>query len=159
MFKTCYLARSFHFLLTFFLHYFSSVSYAISSLEEGVGVGERFGGLDPSVANTPPPLIIPSSSPSFTGSRIFDFYQILYFFFFKVRIFLVKRFRAMYTALYNWWIVVIVIINRRPSFGPSSGSTFRTPTFRFPLPYRQPRFPGFLPSVPYADCRRVSNYM
>ena len=76
-------------------HFFSTLflsENAISSLEDGVE-GKGVGSLDP-------PPIIPSSSPSFTGSRIFDFYQILYFFFFKVRIFLVKRFRPTYTAGY-----------------------------------------------------------
>ena len=90
MFKTCYLARYFHYLLTFFLHYFypkmQFLLWRMGWRAKGLGVW------------TPP--IIPSSSPSFTGSRIFDFYQILYFFFFKLRIFLVKRFRATYTAGY-----------------------------------------------------------
>ena len=77
------------------LHFFSTLflsENAISSLEDGVE-GKGVGSLDP------PPHYF-SSSPSFTGSRIFDFYQILYFFFFKVRIFLVKRFRPTYTAGY-----------------------------------------------------------
>ena len=75
-----------HFFYTSFLS-----ENAISSLEDGVE-GKGVGSLDPP--------IIPSSSPSFTGSKIFDFYQILYFFFLKLRIFLVKRFRATYTAGY-----------------------------------------------------------
>ena len=98
MFKTCYSARYLHFFLTFLIHYFSSVSYAIGG---GGGGGEGFGGLDPSVANTPPPLLSPAQVKVLPdlGSLIFIRFFVS-FFVFKVRIFLLKRFRAMYTAGY-----------------------------------------------------------
>ena len=107
-------------------HFFSTLflsENAISSLEDGVE-GKRVGSLDP------PPPIIPSSSPSFTGSRIFDFYQILYFFFFKVRIFLVKRFRPRYTAGYinNELLLLLLLLFT----GVLHSVPFRDPSLELP---------------------------
>ena len=131
MFKTCYLARYFHFLLTFFIHYFSSVSLCNFFFGGGGGGGRgwRFGPL----CCQPPLLIIPSSSPSFTGSRIFDFYQILYFYFFKVRIFLVKR-SHVYSAISDNELLLLLLLTGVLLLVLFRNPAFRTPTFRFPLP-------------------------
>ena len=58
MLKTCYLARSFHFLLTFFytlffIRFLCNFFFG-GGVEGGGGEGGGVGGLDPSVANPPP---------------------------------------------------------------------------------------------------------
>ena len=83
MLKTCYLARSFHFLLTFFIHYFSSVSYAISSLEDGVE-GKGVGSLDP-----PPPLF-PAQVPVLPDLGSLTFIRFCISFFLKFEYFLLS---------------------------------------------------------------------
>ena len=123
MLKTCYSARYFHFLLTFFIHYFSSVSYAISSSEEGVGGGGGRGWRFGPLCCQPPSPLFPAQVPVLPdlGSLIFIRFYIS-FFFFKVRIFLLKSFRGMYTTLYQIMncCCYYYYINRRPSFGPFS---------------------------------------
>ena len=98
MFKTCYSARYFHFFLTFLIHYFSSVSYAIGG---GGGGGRGLEVWTPLLPTPPPPLLSPAQVKVLPdlGSLIFIRFFVS-FFVFKVRIFLLKRFRAMYTAGY-----------------------------------------------------------